>query len=435
MSGGVEGIGQLLVQAPPRHGKSVLLARLFPAWLMGEAPDLRLIEASYAERLAKSHSRTVRNLIGSYPFQQLYPHIAVARDLSGATMWDIAGHEGGAIAAGVGGSITGFGARLAILDDLLKGRAEAESEAFRDMTYDWYTDDLLSRIEEPGGAQILSGTRWHQDDVIGRVLAGEDAGRWVVINLPALAEADDPLGRSEGEALWAERFSTEWLERRRVTIGEYGFSSLYQQRPTPKDAGLFDATQIQVVDYEPECVQVVRFYDLAVTTKRRSDYTVGLKLGITADERPVVLDIWREQREAPDVQNAIVQNAVIDGANVRIRLEAEKAGIIELQYLMRDARMRAYTMDAMPPEGDKYVRAGAVASRVNAGRMMIVRGRWNRAFLDELAMFPSGAHDDQVDALSGAYTMLANRIMVAPTRLQRRGASKPPSRFRTDDDE
>jgi len=181
---------------------------------------------------------------------------------------------------------------------------------------------------------------------------------------------------------------------------------------------LFDATKIEVVDYVPECTQVVRFYDLAVTAKKTSDYTVGLKLGITADERPVILDVYRAQRELPDVQEAIVQNAQMDGVSVPFRLEAEKAGIVQLQFLLRDPRMRSFTLDAKAPEGDKYTRAAPVAARVNAGRVLMVKAAWNRALLDEIAVFPQGEHDDQVDALSGAYGMLESMPMAAPTRIR-----------------
>lgn len=201
------------------------------------------------------------------------------------------------------------------------------------------------------------------------------------------------------------------IEAASQSIPEVIFRQEYQAEFLENIGGLFDATKIEVVDYVPECKQVVRFYDLAVTAKKTSDYTVGLKLGITADERPVILDVYRAQRELPDVQEAIVQNAQIDGVEVQFRLEAEKAGIVQLQFLHRDQRLRAYTFDAKAPEGDKYTRAAPVAARVNAGRAMMVKAAWNRAFLDELAVFPQGEHDDQVDALSGAYDMLSNGIV------------------------
>lgn len=408
-TGGERGIGRLLLFAPPRHGKSLKVSRLFPAWLFGNLPNTRVIMSSYAVALAKTHSRFVRNLIDSDRYHEFFPSVRIASDTAASTQWDIAEYGGGVIAAGVGGGITGHGAKLAIIDDPIKGRAEAESEVYRERVHDWYSDDLLTRLEEPGGAIVIMHTRWHTDDLAGWILNGEDAAEWTVVNLPALAEENDPLGRQPGQALWPERYDEEKLNKRRARMGEYSFMSLYQQKPLLSTGGLFDIEKIGIIDIKavPECVQVVRFYDLAVTAKRSADYTAGVLLGVTADEQFIILDVWRGQKEFPDVREAIVQNATIDGAKTRIRLEAEKAGIIGLQELLRDPRMRAFSVDAVPPEGDKYSRALPVASRVNGGRVKLVRGAWNRAFLDELSVFgANAAHDDQVDALSGAYGML-----------------------------
>jgi len=417
-SGGKRGIGRFMCFMPPRHGKTLKISRLFPSWLLGHVPDLRMITASYGAVLAKRNSRFVRNVIDSDRYREFFPRVRLSADTAAANEWDVDEYGGGMMAVGVGTGVTGHGARLIIIDDPIKSRAEAESEVYRDRLYDWYTDDLLTRLEEPGGAIIVMQTRWHQADLAGWLLSDENAHEWTVLNLPALAGDDDPLAREPGAALWPDRYDEQWLNNRRARMGEYSFASLYQQTPLPSGGGLFDATKIEVVDYVPECKQVVRFYDLAVTAKKTSDYTVGLKLGITADERPVILDVYRAQRELPDVQEAIVQNAQMDGVSVPFRLEAEKAGIVQLQFLLRDPRMRSFTLDAKAPEGDKYTRAAPVAARVNAGRVLMVKAAWNRALLDEIAVFPQGEHDDQVDALSGAYGMLESMPMAAPTRIR-----------------
>jgi predicted phage terminase large subunit-like protein len=406
-SGGAQGLGRVIVEMPPRHGKSLSVSRRFPPWFLGRNPDKRVMMVSYSASLAEKHSRAARNLMRSPFYQGVFPGVKLADDSRAVDSWDIGGHEGGVDALGVGGSATGKGADLLDLDDAVKSRAEAESAVFRDKTWDWFTDDLYTRLE-PGAAVVMTMTRWHEDDLAGRCLA-QMPGVWKVLRLPAIAEAQDPLGRTEGAALWPERYPLETLRTIEDTLGSYSFASLYQQRPLPAGGRLFDTTKITVLETAPECTQTVRFYDLAVTARRSSDYTAGLKLGKLADETFVVLDVWRGQRELPDVHEAIVQNAAIDGPGTRIRLEAEKAGIVGLQFLLRDPRMHAYTVDAVPPEGDKYTRAGPVAARVNAGRLVLARGAWNRAFIDELATFPAGAHDDQVDALSGAYAMLSTK--------------------------
>lgn len=408
-SGGREGIGQLLILAPPRNGKTVTVSRLHPIWHLGRNPDHRVILASYGAALANKNSRYARNLFGSPKYREIF-NLQLAQDSHAANAWNIQGHEGGLDAVGRGGALAGSGGNVIYFDDIVKDRAEAESAVYRDSTWDWWTDVLYTR-KEPGAALVGVMTRYHVDDVGGRI-ENHFSKDWRIIRLPAIAEADDILGRQIGDPLWPERFPLSVLRDIEATLGPYGWASLYQQRPVPQTGGLFQVENIQIVDYVPECVQVVRFYDLAVTAKVKSDYTAAVKLGITADEQPVILDLYHVQKEMPEVQEAIVQNAMMDGAAVRIRLEAEKAGIVQLQYLMRDYRMRPFSMDAVPPLGDKYTRAQPFASRVNAGRVLMVRANWNRELLDELAYFPSSAHDDIVDSLSGAYAMLDNRVDV-----------------------
>lgn len=403
-SEGREGIGRLMIFMPPRHSKTLNVSKLFPAWFIGGNPDKRMITASYGATLATRNSRTVRNLIRSKPYREIFPGIELAHDSSSASEWDIQDHEGGMIAAGVGGGITGHGAHLFVIDDPIKSRSEAESLTYRDNLKEWY-GDAYTRLQQPGGAVILMHTRWHEDDLAG-YLQHNSTDDWTILSFPALAEDNDPLGRQAGEALWPERYGVEVLNKIAETLGEYRFSAEYQQQPQPKSGNLFDTQLIKVVDYVPECTHVVRFYDLAVTTKKKSDYTVGFKMGITVQQEPVILDVWRAQLPAPDIQDAIAQNAAIDGKAVPIRLEAEKAGIIELDYLLRDPRLHGYRIDAVPPEGDKYTRAGPFAVRVKAKKVLMVKAQWNRAYLDELSVFPSGAHDDQVDATSGAWDML-----------------------------
>jgi predicted phage terminase large subunit-like protein len=405
-TGGAEGIGRAMIFMPPRHGKTKTVSHLFPAWLLSQNPDVRLIAASYGATLAHRNSRFVRNLVASREYQTAYPETRLSRDTASVNEWDIAGRDGGLIAAGVGGGVTGHGAKLIIIDDVVKSRAEAESATYRQRVKDWYDNDLLTRLEEPGGAIILMMTRWHTDDLAGYLLDSDEG--WHVLSLPAIAGSDDLLGRAPGEALWADRYTVEILANRRARMGEYAFSSLYQQTPLPPGGRLFDTGKIEIIDYTPDCQHTVRFYDLAVTARKHSDYTVGLKLGLREDQTLIVLDVYRVQKIMPDVERDIVQNAAIDGRSTRIRFEAEKAGIVQLDYLLRNPAMHGYVMDATPPEGDKFTRAQPAATRINNGMVKMVRGAWNRAFLDELSVFPSAEHDDQVDALSGAYDMLIN---------------------------
>lgn len=245
----------------------------------------------------------------------------------------------------------------------------------------------------------------------GRVIEimGNGGEEFVVLNLPAIAtdnlHPEDP--RKIGEPLWADRFPLSFLEQVR-TNNWYEFEAQYQGQPPALTGGLFDAMKIEIVDYVPDCVRAVRFYDLAVTKKKHSDYTAGVLMGITQDNRPVILGLYHNQGEMPEIEEAIVQNAGIDGRDVHIRLEAEKAGIVQLQYLLRRSELNMYTIDAVPPIGDKYTRASPFATRVNNNQCLMVRGDWNRKVIDELSMFSRStrAKDDIVDACSGAWDFL-----------------------------
>lgn len=406
---GERGINRLIINMPPRYGKTKSVSHHFPAWVLGQMPDIPIILTSYGSSLAWRNSRSVRNLIKREEYHEIYPHVGLSGDKKAAQEWMLRHYDGGMIAAGVGGAITGSGGRLIIIDDPTKSRAEAESETYRERLKDWYQNDLYTRLEEPG-AIILMNTRWHYDDLAGWLL-GDNVDNWTVLSLPAIAEESDPLGRQPGEPLWPERHSAEKLARIAEQMGDYAFSALFQQKPRMGRGTLFKPLEISTVDEAPDIVETVRFYDLAITEKQRASYTVGLKLGRKADGRLVVLDVWRIQQESPEVHRGIIQNALRDGSGVRLRLEAEKAGLVEWQNLMRDPDLHGYTIEAEPPQGDKYTRATPIAMRVNAGLVEMVKAPWNRSFIEELAVFPNGSANDQVDALSGAYKMFEKKAV------------------------
>lgn len=420
---------RLMVFMPPRAGKSELVSRRLPAYILGRQPDAGIIACSYSADLASRMNRDVQRIIDDDRYGALFPDTSLSGKnirtmargsyLRNSDIFEVVNHRGFYRSAGVGGGITGMGFQYGVIDDPIRNRADANSPTYRENIWDWYTSTFYTRQEKDAGI-LITLTRWHEDDLAGRLLkAMEDGGdQWEVISFPAIAEhplaPDDP--RDIGEALWPNKYDLKKLEAFRIALGEYEWSALYQQSPLPPGGGLFDTAKLEITDTPPECVKTVRFYDLAVTAKKTSDYTAGLLLGVTADEQFVVLDVWRGQKELPDVHEVIVQNGAIDGVNTRIRLEAEKAGIVQLQFLLRDHRMRPYTIDGVPPQGDKYTRAGPVAARVNAGRVLLKRGAWNRAFIDELSTFPAGKHDDQVDALSGAYALLSEPMPYARAR-------------------
>lgn len=406
LSKGKRGRGRVMIFAPPRHGKTKNVSQMFPGWLLGQNPDLRLLNTGYGADLAKRNSRAVRNTIASAKYQRYYPHVRLSKDSAAAELWDLEGRDGGMLAAGISSGIGGHGANLITIDDIVKSRHEAESTTYRSNAEDWYQNELITRLEEPGGAIIVMLTRWHQHDLAGFILENEKDD-WLVLSLPALAGPEDVLGRAEGEALFPEKMSRAMLLKRREVMGAYNFDALYQQDPQPAGARLFDMLKVEELDMTPETKQDTRFWDLAITENAWSDYTVGTRMGVMTEERYFVHDVVRAQREYPDVKKMIKQTALRDGKAVKIILEGEKAGIIILQELLKDPELRGYQIKTVAPEMDKYSRALPFAARVDAERVFCAKGKWVRDWKDELSVFPLGEHDDQVDSSSGAYNELA----------------------------
>lgn len=400
---GQQGINRAMIFAPPRHGKSQNVSRYFPAWLFSRMPELPMMLLSYGDDLAYYNSRFVRNLIQSQRYQKAFPHVRLIG--SRQDEW-YTSENGGVLAGGITSGIVGHGARAIIVDDAHKNRAEAESPTIRRKIKEAYMNDILTRLEEPGVILIMN-TRYHTDDLPGWLLSGENADDWTVLSLPALAVENDPLGRKPGEALWEARYSATLLEKRREQMGTYNFESIYQQQPISREDSLFDTAMIEVMDTPPDCKQVVRFYDLAVSSKTSADFSAGVKMGITADETLIVMDVYHKQTNPAQTGENIIWNALRDGKEIKIRLEADNAAVTQLDYLLRDERLRGYTIDAKRPEGDKFTRAAPLATRINAGKLKLVRANWNDAYLDELSVFPAGRNDDMVDATSGAYKMLS----------------------------
>ncbi|MEL6525882.1 MAG: terminase family protein, partial [Chloroflexota bacterium] len=363
-TGGERGINRLIIEMPPRHGKTLTTSQLYPTWHLGRNPDHYAMLVSYGATLAYDNSRASRNLIRDEYYSAMFPNTKLSTDRQAVDTWKVSGYEGGVNALGITGGATGKGAHLLIIDDPVKNRQEAESEVYRERTWSAFTSDLYTRLA-PNGVIIIMATRWHMDDLTGRALQLDE--QWTRLRLPALAEENDPLGRAVGDALWSDRYDAQYLAQVRNTLGEYEFASLYQQNPMPSKAGLFDTSKIEVIDSVPRNLEAVRFYDLAVTAKKTSDYTAGVKLGKDSDGNIYILHMYRVQKNPVDVKNDIIQNAQLDGTRTHIRLETENSGLVQLDYLLRDSALSAYTIDGVRPQGDKYTRAQPFASRVNAG--------------------------------------------------------------------
>lgn len=397
-------IQRLMIFEPPRHGKSEQVTIHYPAYRMERDPTLRVIIGSYNETLAARFSRRTRRIVER--------RLALSRERTAAVDWETE-RGGGLRAVGVGGGITGHGGQLVLIDDPIKNREEADSATYRERVWDWWRDDLYTRLE-PGGAIILILTRWHQDDLAGRILTSEDAPNWTVVRLPALAEADDPLGRQVGEALCPQRYDVAALERIRLVLGEPSFAALYQQRPMPAEGGLFKASWFAqcIAEAEvPPLAALVRYWDKAASASK-GDYTVGVLMARSAEGRYIILDVVRGRWETFARERVISDTAARDRARwgeVAIWLEQEpgSGGVDSARATIR--ALSGYAVRAETVTGQKTARAEPLAAQAGAGNVSLVRAAWNAAWIDELCVFPHGEHDDQVDASSGAFNKLALR--------------------------
>lgn len=398
-------IDRLAIFLPPRHAKTETVTVRYPVYRLERDPSVRALVTGYNERVARKFSRKSRNIAA--------PRIALTDKLA-ADEWETTA-GGGLVARGVGTPPTGYGFDLILIDDPIKKREEAESEVYREKIWDWYTDDLYTRLE-PNGAIILTLTRWHHDDLAARAIASEP-GEWTVLRLPALAEDNDPLGRTVGAALWPERFDEDALGRIRDVQarrdGAYAFESLYQQNPTPREGAFFKVSQLGIVEAAPAGLNECRAWDLAASSGQ-GDYSAGVRLGVDSHGIWYILDVTRGQW-SPDERDAILrQTAALDGPQLKIRL-AQDPGQAGVDQAIRLTRMLAgYAVRSERVSGDKSTRASGLAAQINAGNVRLVRGAWNSAFIEELRQFPAGRNDDQVDAAADAFneaTMRGSRGM------------------------
>jgi predicted phage terminase large subunit-like protein len=384
-------IDRLAIFMPPRHGKSELASRRFPAWYLGRNPDRQIIAASYNSDLASDFGREVRNIVAGPEYCAIFD-TRLREDSRAAERWNT--EQGGAyVAAGVGTAVTGRGAHILLIDDPLKDREEADSEIRRQRVWEWYASTAYTRLM-PGGAVILIQTRWHEDDLAGRLLETKTGDKWDVLDLPALNEA--------GEALWPEWYGAKSLERIRTAIGPREWSALYQQRPSPEDGNYFRVDWLKPYNKAParETLRVYGASDYAVT-KDGGDWTCHVVVGLDPEGRMYLLDLWRKQAAADEWIEAFC-DLVKEWKPIGW---AEETGQIRSgvgPFLDRRQRERKafVAREQFPTRGDKAVRAQSIRGRMALeGLYVPTAAPWYPGLRSELLSFPAGKHDDQVDAL------------------------------------
>lgn len=398
-------IKRLAISMPPRHGKSNLTSEFFPAWWIGRNPDKYVIFSTYAQELADDFGRKVRNQIRDEDlYQEIFPGVALSGDSQSARRFMLA--QGGTyFAVGAGGPITGRGAHLLLIDDIIKGREDADSAAMRRAVIDWYKSVAYTRLM-PGGAIVIIGTRWHEEDLIGWVLANSPHEDWDVVNIPALAEEDDILGREEGEALWPESYPVERLLEIKDTVGSREWSALFQQSPTAEDGNIFkrDWWQFWEKDSPPDCEYVIQSYDTAFSAKTTADPTSIQTWGVfTRDDGPHAILLSRVNRrmEFPELRST-AQELYRDWKPDLVLIEKKASG----QSLIQDLRRAGIPVTEYSPDRDKVARAHAAAPLVESGRIWLPRRPWAEDFLNQLTAFPNGRNDDDVDACTQALLRL-----------------------------
>ena len=405
---------RLMIFAPPRSGKSEQVSRRLPAWALGKHPDLQFIGASYSADLANRMSRDVQRIIEGDGYEQIFPNVSLPQkgdtnNTRTQDLFELVGHKGAYRAAGVGGGITGMGADIGVIDDPVKDAKEANSKTYRDAVWEWYTTTFYTRLSPKSGI-LLCMTRWHEDDLAGRLLKAaenDDGDKWQVIDYPAIAEKDEKH-RKEGEALHPERFPLSRLTKIRRAIGSRAWNALYQGRPTSKTGGVFLTDRFITVDAIPAGVIIkrVRAWDFAAT-KDSGDYTVGVLMGEGSDGRYYTLDVVRGKYSSLDVESVLKATASRDGYDVDIHLPQDPGAAGKAQAQRQVSLLSGYIAKSERMTGDKVTRAAAFAAQVEAGNVVLLRGLWNDELINELGDFPLGKHDDQVDAAADAFNDLA----------------------------
>lgn len=406
-------IDRLIIEMPPQHGKSYHFSERFPAWFLGRHPEQWVGIGSYRMDRAEGAAGVSLDLFRSH----LWPFTIASgwsRDVAlgrkkAAGEWST--NYGAEVhAAGIGGSLTGFGANLLAIDDPVKGPEQADSIVYRDKAWNWYRDVARTRARRPF-RQLLGATRWHEDDLIGRIRASKAAKYWTVLSLPAIAEENDPLGRPIGEILWP---GGPVLPD--PAIGEISWRSwyaLYQQRPTAQAGSIFErAWFLRRYPQPPRELRdlcdegdVIAALDAAWKEGVGHSYS-AIALWARFEHEYLVLDLWRDRVQSPALK-ARVRDYFEQWEPTAFLVEDAAAGIGVIQEIGAEGRV---PIIAVPAKGSKIARAEGVAPIFQAGKVRLpAHEPWVGPFVEEHVAFPTGTNDDQVDTSSIALSWLRQR--------------------------
>jgi predicted phage terminase large subunit-like protein len=416
-------IKRLMVFMPPRHGKSELVSRRLPAYILGHYPNSTIIACSYSADLSSRMNRDVQRIIDDGRYQELFPatHLygsnvrttAQGTYLRNSDIFEIVGNHGVYRSAGVGGGITGMGFLYGIIDDPIKSQKEADSATFRESVWEWYTSTFWTR-QDKDARILLTLTRWHEGDLAGRLLdlaaSDPNADQWDVLCLPAICEdATAPYEqRQEGEALWPEKYDLGFFAAA-IANNPRQHAAINQQSPRAREGNMFKLKDLPIVPVAPVEGRRVRYWDLGGSDSNTADNSAGVLMNAAPDRLFYIEDVESGQW-SPRERNA------------RIRATAEKDqeryGHVET-WIERVPGLAVEVIDAIVRElagfpvytemarKDKVTRADPLASQCEAGNVRVVKADWNAAYRDEMCSFPNGKKDDRVDGSSGAFSKVS----------------------------
>ena len=419
---------RLILSVPPQHGKSELVSRRLPAYLLGVDPDLKIVLASYAASLSRKFNRSVQRTIDSHAYNEIFPNTTLNRSnvktsaqgswLRNSDEFEVVDHRGGMFAVGVGGALTGNPADVAIIDDPVKGMKEAVSPVTRSTIWEWYDSVLATRLHNDSRVLICM-TRWHEDDLVGRImekvkadsgLDEEEKENWKVVNIPAIKEDDkDPEDpRKIGQALWPAKHSLKKL-REAERRSKRTFVSLYQGKPHPDDGELIMKDWFSRISYadllkyarDQDAAIIPCFYiDGAETENEEKNDPTCIMAGCRVGNIGVVLGIARVWKKLPDLVRFLPKFIDEIGYEKQSRIKVEPKNIGRpLHDLLHEGTTYNVSLDE-PPKESKVVRVEGVTPVLESGRIYVLKGEpWVDGFLDECAFFPNAVHDDQVDTL------------------------------------
>jgi hypothetical protein len=428
-------ITRLMIFMPPRSGKSELVSRRLPAYVLGRNPEETVISASYGDDLAKRMNRDVQRIIDSEPYSALFPNtrlnganvrtVAQGSWLRNSDIFEVVGHSGYYRSSGVGGAITGMGMTVGIVDDPIKNRQEADSPTYRQNVWDWYTSTFYTRLA-PGGRILLTVTRWHEDDLAGRLLelarSEQGSDQWTVITLPAVAE--EPIAtydpRAAGDALWPDRWDIAELEKTKQTVGPRDWNALFQQRPRAAEGDIFNRVwwdgrnRYQVGDSRLRNSAVARwqFWDTALKDGDSNDPSACVTLELFADYRMAVRHVFNDRLQSyllPDKILELAQRFNHDGKLQAVIIEDKASGTTAIQTVRATApAWLAEIIKEFEPRGTKEYRARQASVWCSRDCVLLPLPHEDTAWLYDFAdpqagqlfRFPKAVHDDMVDAFS-----------------------------------